>query len=92
MDSNRILKRDSGSSVVLGALIPQVEVTFVMPAQVPGKESSGGDLESVIPDSSSLIDDQNTNTSIQWHQNLSTDIPSSVSFFHGNQFVFGVFQ
>ncbi|XP_075235115.1 bridge-like lipid transfer protein family member 3B isoform X2 [Lycorma delicatula] len=77
MDSNRILHRDGGSSIVMGALIPQLEITFVMPAQVPGKESSGGDLESVIPDSSSLIDDQNTNTSIQWHQNLSTDIPSS---------------
>lgn len=28
-----------------------------MPSQSPGKESSGGDVESVIPDSSSLQDD-----------------------------------
>ncbi|XP_039294863.1 UHRF1-binding protein 1-like isoform X2 [Nilaparvata lugens] len=77
MDSNRLLGRAEGSSLVVGAVLPQLEVTLVMPAHVPGKESSGGDLESVIPDSSSLADDPNTNTSIQWHHNLSTDIPST---------------
>lgn len=41
----------------MGALIPQVEVTFVMPSQTPGKESSGGDVESFVPDSSSIPDD-----------------------------------
>lgn len=59
IDSNRILKQeqDSSKSIAVGALIPQVEVTFVMPSQCPGKESSGGDLESVLPDSSSIGDD-----------------------------------
>lgn len=41
----------------MGALIPQLEVTFVMPSQCPGKESSGGDVESFVPDSSSIADD-----------------------------------
>lgn len=45
------------SSLVVGCVIPQVEVTLVMPSQTPGKESSGGDAESVIPDSASLGDD-----------------------------------
>lgn len=57
VDSNKILKVESGGSLVIGALIPQVEVTFVMPSQTPGKENSGGDLESVVPDSSSIADD-----------------------------------
>lgn len=57
VDSNKILKVESGGSLVIGALIPQVEVTFVMPSQTPGKENSGGDLESVVPDSSSIPDD-----------------------------------
>lgn len=57
IDSNRILKQDDDKSLAIGALIPQVEVTFVMPSQCPGKESSGGDLESVLPDSSSIADD-----------------------------------
>lgn len=34
-----------------------MEVTFVMPSQCPGKESSGGDVESFVPDSSSIADD-----------------------------------
>lgn len=41
---------------MVGALIPQVEVTFVMPPQSPGKESSGGDGESFVPDFSSVDD------------------------------------
>ncbi|KAF4523469.1 hypothetical protein B566_EDAN014989 [Ephemera danica] len=57
VDSQRIM-RDKGGSVCLGAALPQLEVTFVMPAHNQGKESSGGDLESVIPDSSSLADVQ----------------------------------
>lgn len=32
-----------------------------MPSQTPGKESSGGDGESVLPDSASLGDDLLTN-------------------------------
>ncbi|PSN57252.1 hypothetical protein C0J52_02548 [Blattella germanica] len=57
LDSNRILKKDLGGSLVMGALIPQLEVTFVMPSQSPGKECSGGDLESVLPDSASIPDE-----------------------------------
>lgn len=48
---------ESNSSLVLGALIPQLELTFVMPSHFPGKESSGGDAESFLPDSSSIPDD-----------------------------------
>lgn len=65
IDSNKILKVDCGSSLVIGALIPQVEVTFVMPSHTPGKENSGGDLESVMPDSSSIADDI-PGSSIPW--------------------------
>lgn len=57
LDSNRILKVESSGSMVVGALIPQLEVTFVMPSQCPGKESSGGDVESFVPDSSSIPED-----------------------------------
>lgn len=52
-----LLQVESNSSLVIGALIPQLEVTFVMPSHFPGKESSGGDAESFIPDSSSIPDD-----------------------------------
>lgn len=55
--SCRILDQKVGGSLVVGALLPQVEVTLVMPSQTPGKESSGGDVESVFPDSSSLGDE-----------------------------------
>lgn len=54
LDSNRILKQELDGSLVVGSLIPQLEVTFVMPSQSPGKECSGGDLESVLPDSASI--------------------------------------
>ncbi|XP_031339303.1 UHRF1-binding protein 1-like isoform X3 [Photinus pyralis] len=57
LDSSRILKAENSGSMVVGALVPQVEVTFVMPSQCPGKESSGGDVESFVPDSSSIHDD-----------------------------------
>ncbi|KAJ8969015.1 hypothetical protein NQ317_007376 [Molorchus minor] len=57
MDSDRILKVESNSSFAVGAIIPCLEVTFVMPSQCPGKESSGGDVESFVPDSSSIADD-----------------------------------
>ncbi|KAL0134373.1 hypothetical protein PUN28_001277 [Cardiocondyla obscurior] len=66
VDSNKILKVESGGSVIIGALIPQVEVTFVMPSHTPGKENSGGDLDSVVPDSSSIADDF-VGSSIIWH-------------------------
>lgn len=55
--------------MVIGAVIPQVEVTLVMPSQSPGKESSGGDVESVYPDSSSLQDD--IATTGNWHSSNS---------------------
>lgn len=66
VDSNKILKIESGGSLIIGALIPQVEVTFVMPSHTPGKENSGGDLESVVPDSSSIADDL-IGSSTAWH-------------------------
>lgn len=55
LDSKRIMhQEDSNSSIVIGLVVPQVEITLVMPSQTPGKESSGGDAESVMPDSASL--------------------------------------
>ncbi|KAF5286738.1 hypothetical protein FQA39_LY04160 [Lamprigera yunnana] len=51
------VESETSSSIIMGALLPQVEVTFVMPSQCPGKESSGGDVESFIPDSSSIPED-----------------------------------
>lgn len=53
----KFLQETLNKSLVVGCVIPQVEVTLVMPSQTPGKESSGGDAESVIPDSASLGDD-----------------------------------
>lgn len=84
MDTEHILDRDRPPSVGVGALLPQVEMTFVMPAQCPGKESSGGDLESVIPDSSSIADDVVTNTSIQWNAVISTNLQVSQDNFATN--------
>lgn len=66
VDSNKILNIETGGSLIVGALIPQVEVTFVMPSHTPGKENSGGDLESVVPDSSSIADDL-IGSSTPWH-------------------------
>lgn len=62
IDSKRILQSQNESkSIVIGCVVPQVEVTMVMPSQTPGKESSGGDAESVLPDSASLGDDLHIN-------------------------------
>lgn len=55
LDSKRIMHQENTeSSIVIGLVVPQVEITLVMPSQTPGKESSGGDAESVMPDSASL--------------------------------------
>ncbi|XP_058062707.1 bridge-like lipid transfer protein family member 3B [Anopheles bellator] len=55
LDSQRILQAaNKEKSIIVGCVIPQVEVSLVMPSQTPGKESSGGDGESVLPDSASL--------------------------------------
>ncbi|XP_025835027.1 UHRF1-binding protein 1-like isoform X3 [Agrilus planipennis] len=73
LDSNKIMKTDSMGSLIVGAVIPQVEVTFVMPSQCPGKESSGGDVESFVPDSSSIPDDmpfQGSSATIFPHRDL----------------------
>lgn len=82
MDSQRITGGEGGL-VVVGAVIPQVEITLVMPSQTPGKESSGADLESVIPDSSSIADDIVTNPSIQWNTVLSTNL--QVNLIHNSK-------
>lgn len=63
IDSKRILQeRDESKSVIVGLVVPQVEVTLVMPSQTPGKESTAGDIESVFPDSVSLGDDLHMNS------------------------------
>lgn len=62
VDSKRILKEHAEEkSIVIGACVPQIECTLVMPSQTPGKESTGGDGESVMPDSASLGDDLHFN-------------------------------
>lgn len=68
IDSKRIMQeKNPDQSVIIGCVIPQVEITMVMPSQTPGKESSGGDAESVLPDSASLGDDLHT-TNSGWQQ------------------------
>ncbi|CAH0560093.1 unnamed protein product [Brassicogethes aeneus] len=74
IDSSKILKVDSNGSIVMGALVPQVEVTFVMPSQTPGKESSGGDVESFVPDSSSIADDMLVGSNATVWQNSTLSI------------------
>ncbi|XP_037882475.1 UHRF1-binding protein 1-like isoform X4 [Glossina fuscipes] len=68
IDAERILhKHNNKKSLIFGCVIPQVEITFVMPSPTPGKESSGGDAESVLPDSASLGDDLHINSAnIVW--------------------------
>lgn len=80
IDSKRIMAESPNKSVIIGCVIPQVEVTLVMPSQTPGKESSGGDgeSESVIPDSVSLGGDLHT-TNRDWNQgSFSIDSQSRV--------------
>uniref|UniRef100_A0A0K8W3Y0 UHRF1-binding protein 1-like n=1 Tax=Bactrocera latifrons TaxID=174628 RepID=A0A0K8W3Y0_BACLA len=63
MDAERILqKQNTKKSMIFGCVVPQIEVTLVMPSPTPGKESSGGDAESVLPDSASLGDDLHMNS------------------------------
>lgn len=60
LDRNRILQeKATETSMIVGCVIPQVEVTLVMPSQTPGKETVSGECESVVPDSAtaSLADD-----------------------------------
>lgn len=58
IDSKRIMQENNPeASIIVGCVIPQLEITMIMPSQTPGKESSGGDGESVVPDSASLADD-----------------------------------
>jgi hypothetical protein len=82
IDSKRIMRENNPDhSIIIGCVIPQVEVTLVMPSQTPGKESSGGDGESVIPDSASLGDDLHT-TNSAWHQgSFSLDNQSRINAF-----------
>lgn len=82
LDSKRILRAANvENSIIVGCVIPQVEVSLVMPSQTPGKESSGGDGESVLPDSASLGSgwpnsmDQTRNSNIF----SSTDCPSPIT-------------
>ncbi|XP_017095682.2 bridge-like lipid transfer protein family member 3B isoform X3 [Drosophila bipectinata] len=68
LDAERILqKQNEQKSIIFGCVVPQIEVTLVMPSPTPGKESSGGDAESVVPDSASLGDDLHMNSgNITW--------------------------
>ncbi|KAK9497050.1 hypothetical protein O3M35_004434 [Rhynocoris fuscipes] len=73
LDCERLKNEETGLAIV-GAVVSQVELTLVMPAQGHGKESSGADAESVIPDTSSMADEIATNPSIQWNAVLSTNL------------------
>ena len=68
-------------AMVIGALVPQVEVTFIMPSQTPGKENSGGDLESVMPDTSSILDEagglSGANSGILWQSAVTARVDYS---------------
>lgn len=55
-------QQNEQKSIIFGCVVPQIEVTLVMPSPTPGKESSGGDAESVVPDSASLGDDLHMNS------------------------------
>lgn len=77
-NSKRVGDDNPDRSVIIGCVIQQVEVTLVTPSQTPGKESSGGDAESVPPDSASLGDDLHMNHS-GWNQ------ASSFSLDGGNR-------
>ncbi|XP_070496811.1 bridge-like lipid transfer protein family member 3B isoform X5 [Chironomus tepperi] len=82
IDSKRIMQEKSPDhSIILGCVIPQVEVTLVMPSQTPGKESSGGDGESVIPDSVSLGDDLHT-TNSGWKEQGSFSLDNQSRIMH----------
>lgn len=86
LDSKRIMHDNAASkSIVIGCVIPQVEVTLVMPSQTPGKESSGGDVESVMPDSASLGDDLQINHSGISATTWSSNHPLSLDQLKNNQ-------
>lgn len=57
-----LVQQNQQKSIIFGCVVPQIEVTLVMPSPTPGKESSGGDAESVLPDSASLGDDLHMNS------------------------------
>lgn len=85
IDSTRILHNQNESkSIIIGCVVPQLEVTLVMPSQTPGKESSGGDGESVLPDSASLGDDlhinnMNINLSGRWPTGLGDQMKANAT-------------
>lgn len=45
-----------GDTLVVAAVVPQVDVSLVMPPMNPCKDSMAGDMESFLPDSSSTAD------------------------------------
>ncbi|XP_067623450.1 bridge-like lipid transfer protein family member 3B isoform X2 [Eurosta solidaginis] len=80
MDAERILqKQNTKKSLIFGCVVPQIEVTLVMPSPTPGKESSGGDAESVLPDSASLGDDLHMNsTNTIWPTPLLDQVKTNI--------------
>ena len=49
--------RDIEDSLVISAIVPQVDVSFVIPPLHPTKDSMVGDMEGFVPDSSSTVGD-----------------------------------
>ena len=51
-----LTRENLGDTLVLAAVVPQVDVSLVMPPPHPSKDSMAGDMESFLPDSSSTAD------------------------------------
>ncbi|CAG9864349.1 unnamed protein product [Phyllotreta striolata] len=86
IDAERILQVESNSSIAMGVIVPQLEVTFVMPSSSPGKESSGGDIDSVVPDTSSIADDVLIgSTPSVWQNSTSSVTPRKLANGSSNQ-------
>ncbi|XP_030238597.1 UHRF1-binding protein 1-like isoform X3 [Drosophila navojoa] len=87
LDAERILqKQNQQKSIIFGCVVPQIEVTLVMPSPTPGKESSGGDAESVLPDSASLGDDLHMNITDFTGGNITWPTPPPLDQLKSNTF------
>lgn len=82
IDAKRILDQETDSkSIVIGCVVPQLEVTLVMPSQTPGKETSAGDGEST----SYGVDEPNASlgtfngSALNWHANMSLSLDQAKS-------------
>ena len=66
-DVRHILNEEDSSSVCVGFIAPQVDLSLLMPAVNQSRDYIGGDLESHVPDS---------NTSVYTARNINEQQPS----------------